>query len=417
MNDGHKHESFIRKRKMMAVLPLLVLPFITMVFWAMGGGKAKNKKSEVDHLNGLNLQLPQAKLKEDKHLSKLDYYEIAEQDSAKWRKKMRNDPYFKLKGLSQKEDALYDSIDNDLHTNLSDQHSSALDNGHVDAAVSEEQIYRKLKELNSTLENSQVSKAQESADPTSSRFAEPQQNGHMKKEPGAKPSGGYPKQVEKGPVDTEMVQINGMLDKILDIQHPERLEKPTLNHGSSGLTKIYKLSDGKGIAAGFYSIEGAESSIGGYASIEAVIHSDQKLMNGGTVQLRLINNVWLDSIELPAGQFVYGKAILNGERLSISITTIQYHKALLPVSLSVYDLYGMEGIDIPGATTQEAIKQSAGNSIESIGLANFDPSVGAQAASAGIETAKNILSKKLKPVHVNLKAGYKVLLKEKNTKQ
>jgi hypothetical protein len=34
---------FLRKRKMMLVLPALVLPFITMAFWAMGGGKAKDK--------------------------------------------------------------------------------------------------------------------------------------------------------------------------------------------------------------------------------------------------------------------------------------------------------------------------------------------------------------------------------------
>jgi hypothetical protein len=50
-------------------------------------------------------------------------------------------------------------------------------------------------------------------------------------------------------------------------------------------------------------------------------------------------------------------------------------------------------------------------------LTTMDPSLKAQATSAGIGAAKSLLSKKVKQVKVMVKAGYKVLLKDKNIQQ
>jgi hypothetical protein len=46
----------------------------------------------------------------------------------------------------------------------------------------------------------------------------------------------------------------------------------------------------------------------------------------------------------------------------------------------------------------------------------MDPSLGAQAASAGIQAAKTLISKKVKLVKVTVKAGYQVLLRDNNQK-
>lgn len=32
-------KEFLRKRKFLMVLPLLILPFVTLFFWALGGGQ------------------------------------------------------------------------------------------------------------------------------------------------------------------------------------------------------------------------------------------------------------------------------------------------------------------------------------------------------------------------------------------
>ncbi len=50
-------------------------------------------------------------------------------------------------------------------------------------------------------------------------------------------------------------------------------------------------------------------------------------------------------------------------------------------------------------------------------LTSADPSLKAQAATAGINTVKSLMSRKVKQVKVLVKAGYKVLLRDKNVQQ
>lgn len=78
---------------------------------------------------------------------------------------------------------------------------------------------------------------------------------------------------------------------------------------------------------------------------------------------------------------------------------------------------GLDGVYIPGAITRDVAKQSVDRSMQNIGLTSLDPSWQAQAAGAGIETAKSLFSKKVKLIKVTLKAGYQVLLRDEKQKQ
>src|SRR4051812_14911575 len=85
----------LRKRKLLLGLPLLVLPFVTLLFWTLGGGKSgRVQAQQTDSQQGLNTQLPDANLKDDKRLDKLSYYEKAASDSAKLKGLIRNDSYY-----------------------------------------------------------------------------------------------------------------------------------------------------------------------------------------------------------------------------------------------------------------------------------------------------------------------------------
>ena len=77
---------------------------------------------------------------------------------------------------------------------------------------------------------------------------------------------------------------------------------------------------------------------------------------------------------------------------------------------------GLEGIYVPGSISRDAGKQSTDQAISTIGMGPPDPSIGAQAASAGIQAAKTLLSKKIKLVRVTVNAGYHVLLKDSHQK-
>ena len=82
-----------KQRKFLLVLPLLVLPFLTIMFWALGGGKAEKPVSV--KAAGFNFSLPDPTLKDDKQRDKMSYYDQAKKDSLKFLELIKNDPNFK----------------------------------------------------------------------------------------------------------------------------------------------------------------------------------------------------------------------------------------------------------------------------------------------------------------------------------
>jgi conjugative transposon TraM protein len=242
--------------------------------------------------------------------------------------------------------------------------------------------------------------------------------------------------------DQETKEINGMLEKLLDVQHPERVTERLKEQSFKNKAQVFPVSaSGNELAVsvldntissgpvtdssravatatnGFYSLDDniSNTDMGG-STITAVIHENQTLVAGATVKLRLTSDIYIQGVLIPKDQLVFGTAMLNGERLMIAINSIRYRNGLYPVALSVYDLDGMDGISIPGAITRDVAKQSADQSLQGLGLTSLDPTIGMQAASAGIEVTKNLLSKRVKLVKVMLKAGYQVLLKDNNNK-
>jgi hypothetical protein len=110
MENQHSAK-FLRRRKMLLVLPLMVIPFITLAFWAMGGGKGTADMNQSNTNAGLNLQLPNANLKDDKNEDKLSFYKEADADSLKREELLRNDPYYKDSILA-KQTTLMDATGN-----------------------------------------------------------------------------------------------------------------------------------------------------------------------------------------------------------------------------------------------------------------------------------------------------------------
>src|SRR4051812_18332134 len=87
----------IKQRKFLLVLPAIALPFLTFLLWSLGIVGASNVKASAIVTNGLNMQLPDAKLKENKSWDKLSFYEQADKDSAKYQDALKNDPYYHSK--------------------------------------------------------------------------------------------------------------------------------------------------------------------------------------------------------------------------------------------------------------------------------------------------------------------------------
>jgi conjugative transposon TraM protein len=245
--------------------------------------------------------------------------------------------------------------------------------------------------------------------------------------------------------DPEMEQIGDVLDKILQIQHPERVSdkireesllhkqqvfevqvvvednnissmdsQPVITQQDTIQNQVYSVA---AYSNSFYGLDGEESITPESSNaIEAVIHETQTVVAGSTIRMRLLSDVYINGALVEKDQFIYGKCAINGDRLTVSINSVRDEKSLLPVALSVYDLDGMEGISIPGAITRDAAKQAGSQSIQDVELYSMNNSLGVQAATAGIEAAKGLFTKKVKLIKVTVKAGYNILLKDNNQK-
>ncbi|WP_426484671.1 conjugative transposon protein TraM [Flavobacterium sp. 2] len=418
-----------KNRRMMLVLPLLVLPFITMLFWVLGGGKGTENQISANEKTGFNMLLPNPKLKEDSSLDKMSYYDQAAVDSIKLQELKKKDPNYSLS--SQHEDSLETQQFFDTETSSWNGKRHRLNTVSLQPE-NEKKMYQKLEALQKAI--GEPSKQNEYVqDMREFQYQKPPygESAEMKNLEELMAAMSAPSEP-----DPELAQLGGMLENILDIQHPERVqEKLRLNskvqkgkvfsvsrkadeENQSFLENSTKIKE-ETVVNSFYSFKSEIAQEEVQNAVEAAVHETQTIVNGSIVKIRLINDVFINGVLIPRNSFVFGSASLKGERLEIKISTIRHQNSIFPVELSVFDIDGIKGIYIPGTINRDVAKASADRSMQSIGLAGVSDSWGAQAAGMGVEAAKSLLSRKVKMIKVSVKAGYKVLLydeKEKNEK-
>jgi hypothetical protein len=103
---------FLKERKFLMVIPLLILPFITMGFWALGGGKQSGALYDTAAAKGLNTTLPQAQFKDQKSQDKMDVYQNAKTDSVSSSGSGVSESFVRSMGLNATKANQADSITN-----------------------------------------------------------------------------------------------------------------------------------------------------------------------------------------------------------------------------------------------------------------------------------------------------------------
>lgn len=441
---------------MLTVAPLVLIPFLVLIFWSLDGGKASASASDAKlaQPKGINTSLPTANLSANEPTDKMSLYAQATKDSIE---KNRNQP--RIADTSQ----LKQVGSNVLNTQVPEINNRGLNPNPVQPRgykdPNEEKVNRKLNELYQQMgQNGNVNPAPAANTPATSATDEETNRQLAQINQSMKDLSN-----DKGQDDPEMQQLNGMLDKILDVQNPQRVrdrlrEKSLLNKqavypvsasaGSGGVSLLKQTSNREitqldtpkvppGMPANykpkyqnkpfyavttppvkrnsFYGLGDANANSTPDANaISAVIHQSQTLVTGATVKLRLLSDIYVNGVRIPKDNFIYGVASVNGERLNIAISSVRYQNSLFPVSLSVFDMDGLSGIYIPGAIERDASKEAAAQGVQGVDYTTLDPSITAQAASAAVSGAKGLLSKKIKLVKVNVKANYRVLLQDGN---
>lgn len=181
--------------------------------------------------------------------------------------------------------------------------------------------------------------------------------------------------------DPQMQQLSGLLGQIQAIQNPQKAN-PTEAKADTP-----------------------------FKAIPAIVDGNQKVLQGGVVRIRLTDTIHLKGTLLQKGQLLFGACSITNQRLLLDIKNIRLGHAIIPVNLTVFSLDGLSGIPAPEAELTGAAGEGANNALQEMQLLSMDQSLATQAAGAGIDAAKGLLSKKIRRVKVHLKNGYPVLLR------
>jgi len=444
-------EQFRRQRKMMLILPLIVAPLLVLVFHGLGGGAGVAKRETGPSRKGLNMSLPEAHFDpKKKALNKLGFYSQADRDSLKMLESRKQDPYYTgvapapAPGSGWLNRLGPDSARLRARANGSGRGLSVQGLRSDDPNEQADNLLSKLNELKGVLNRQTSAQGLPTLPGSGSRISGGGEATGLSSLPGL----GGTLSPGKGPGDPDLDKLTGMLDKIIRIQHPGEAHGDTATPGQQDRTVAQlgrgQNEDGVGTMAdeerwnvggqnrkpdpgvgtdsggvipgsGFMELDDAVASDAeGDNLVEAMIAHDQTLVSGESVQLRLSQETVVGGVTIPAGTLLTGKSSLSGERLQVQVSSIRVGNRSVPVSLEVVDLDGVPGIREQGSINRDVAKESADEAVNTLGVTSLDPSLGGQAAAAGLQAAKTLLSRKAKLVRVSVPAGYKVFLR--NTK-
>lgn len=165
---------------------------------------------------------------------------------------------------------------------------------------------------------------------------------------------------------------------------------------------------------GFVTAVGHES-VAVSNAIRACVSNDQTITAGAQVRLRLLEPLRVGNYLIPVNSPIYGNARIEGQRVSVVVTSIESEGNIIPVELVVHDMDGQAGLNVPNTMERTAAKEALASIGQGFGSSiSFAQSAGQQVAmdlTRGVMNAgSQYVSSKMREVKINLKAGYQVLL-------
>jgi hypothetical protein len=376
-------------RKVLVLMPLVALFTVIIIYLISGTLKPGNKNNQAsDTLSKLNSTLPEPHIKE-KEKTKLEAYMEMQADSVRQQK--QDDP-IAVKRFFDPGPGENDSMP--IKTYYPTRSNLAGREKRVN-----EQLNKILQQLNNPVPDNNASNRElipgnYSNSPEINRLEQLFANLHADT---AK--------------DPEMERLDGMLDKIIRIQNPEAFNKKKRDSISVYQVGVTPEPFREASKTVFFGLEESAVSLSKQKpAIRAVVHEDQTVQNGSTIKLRLVENTYIGEQEVPAGTFIYGICNIADERLNINLDRIVCNNAIYPIKLTAFDMDGIPGIHIPGAITRDATKDGLDRTMQTLTMTSLDPSLAAQVTSAGIQSLKTLLSKRIKQVKATVKAGHQLYL-------
>ncbi|PKQ62169.1 hypothetical protein BZG01_17780 [Labilibaculum manganireducens] len=332
-------KTYLKKNKALLILPLVLLPFVVLIFYILGGGeKASQNQNQTGHSSnekGANYLLPEA----EKSIEIFDKMEAYQKQNLAVRSGTQN-PSVESSESSNDTDLDLTDVNTDSLKALLQHQVKADVSGQLLAHIKqkEELVREDLEKELSEKESSSNRKIKKDKAPvlhkkekkSLQRMMEDQQSGFEE------------------------------LEQVID-------ENSSLNRENDSL-KYYlqqaqeKLSDLNQKKRMSFSLEkkqrvGFNGKTPSNSMIKAEIYETTTVLNGNRIKMRLLEDAWIDGKKAGKNTFFYGICKINNERLNIEVLSFPLAQNFLPVELQVHDLDGLPGLYIPGNAARKVSKE------------------------------------------------------------
>ena len=151
---------------------------------------------------------------------------------------------------------------------------------------------------------------------------------------------------------------------------------------------------------------------GGGRLIAACIHGNQVITNGGVVRMRLLEDFVLDNVKFPANTLFYGIAQISQDRMSIRVENLKLQGKIVAVACEIYDNDAIQGLNLPDNIKNELTKRAKTGAIDGVQTPTGGGDMFSSAISSVVNVGKNVLRKEESQIKVDLKANYKIFIKQ-----
>lgn len=226
----------------------------------------------------------------------------------------------------------------------------------------------------------------------------------------------FPGSVQKDTVATKNTAETKGEDDFVVVQPQQKSVVSQLHRTVPDSVLIARLANGE--FNSFTTATSREDPVMPANAIKACIHHTGKVTADASVQLRLLQDTRIGEAYLPRGFIMSAVAKFQSNRLQLQVTSVEVAGNILPVNLTVYDIDGQLGLNLPYSPEVSAVNGTIANMGNTAGSSfTINRSAGQQVvadASRGlIQGVSGYFSKKVRAQKATLKAGHQVFLVSK----
>jgi conjugative transposon TraM protein len=340
-------QTYLKRNKPLLFLPLVLIPFIVLIFYILGGGENPGSEHAAEQSGearpGANYELPDAD-------HKLEIRDKTELDQSSGDITLTHDYNI----LGDEGESKVDSIGPGGQKDVAaDAQEESLQEAKLAINTSDpnellKHIQRREEQIRSELEDGKDKQAKPEPPVRNTVSRKPTQVAQAIKasEKESDPTLPVTGIEELDQVFRQNQQLSRQNDSLrLNLQKAEAFQKQV----EAEREKSFRLQKG---STSVFKPSTIESS-----QLKAEVYETTTVLTGNRLKIRLLEDATLTGIRLPAGSFLYGTCEVANERLRIAISQLPVGDSFVPVDISVYDLDGMEGLYVPDNASRKVLKE------------------------------------------------------------